>query len=104
MKYLKSFERFFSRKKSPTQKKLIVEILVDWTGAYDYNNKHYILKIGDYTNKGIITDISNDIGFSFYTTDEGKFDTENLAKKEITIFKGGKDELDTLINSRKYNL
>ena len=107
MKYLKRFDKFnlpFFKKNDPIKKEPIIEIPVSWIGSYTYNGKHRGLEIGDYTNKGIITYISSDIGFSFYTTDEGKFDTEDLGNERITVFKGNKDELDALIDSRKYNL
>jgi len=105
MKYIKTFEKFslpFFKKKikePPKKESSIVELSLDWVGGYYYNGKNYYLKIGDYTNRGIIKKIHSDIGFSSYITDEGSF-----AADELKVIKGDENELQTFIDTKKYNI
>jgi len=97
------FFKKFLKKKSKTQEPIIEEkpkiqeIPVRWTGAYIYNGDHVMLKVGDYTNKGFITDIVNDIHATI-VTDEGVF----TDPEKLTVFKG--DDLEEFITAKKYNL
>ena len=120
MKYIKNFEGFdinnllgvskslFGRKVDVTEEPEldvidiqdeIEEIPVRWTGAYIYNGDHIMLQVGDYTNKGVITEISNDIHTSFIT-DEGVFNNP----EELIVYKGSKEAIERYIDSKKYNL
>ena len=111
MKHLQSFERFglpkFNRKKIedsalsdlPNVKDFIEEIPVSWTGSYNYNgNKFNSLKIGDLTNKGVITDIIEDI-HPRYNTNSGSY-----APQELTVIKGDPEDLEAYMDQQKYNL
>lgn len=99
MKYIKEFFNFNPfRKKSTKDSEIeeeLEEIPVRWTGAYLYRGKSYMLQIGDYTNKGFITDIIPDI-HTYYVTPEGAFSPDKLI-----VFKG---DIDKYITQRKYNL
>jgi len=96
MKYLKNFEKFkfkFWKNDKPVQ-----EIQVGFSGGYEYNGKYYSLKIGDYTNNGYVIDILQGMHDTILT-DQGEF----LAQ-ELKVYKGNKKNIDTFIDSKKYNL
>jgi len=98
MKYLETFEKFslpFFKKKIEKESS-IVELPLDWIGGYCYNGEQHYLKVGDYTNRGIV---KKSFGYSTYITDEGSFTT-----KELKVIKGDEEELKTFIDSQKYNL
>jgi hypothetical protein len=80
------------------EKEPVVEIPVRWTSSYTYNGEDYMLKIGDYTNKGVITDIIEDIHPS-YITPEGSFSPDRLS-----VLKGEQEDIDAYLDSKKYNL
>lgn len=108
MKYIKTFEKFSDwltfLKKKPVEipaesiEDPVVEIPVNWASAYDYKGKRYMLTVGDYTNKGIITKIIEDIHPS-YVTPEGAFSPDKL-----TVFKGDPEDIKAYIDSKKYNI
>jgi hypothetical protein len=115
MKYIHTFEKFtdwlpFIKKKPidtvksieeptiETTEEPVVEIPVSWTSAYDYKGKRYMLEIGDYTNKGIITDIIEDIHPTYITSEGGFF------PDDLTVFKGNPEDIELLFTATKYNI
>jgi len=108
MKYIKTYEFSFPFFKKKEIKKEVVEIPVNIIGRYKYNDKENILKIGDYTNAGIIKNIEvNDtdnclVGWHIIT-DEGRFMPSNMSFK-LYIYKGTKEDIEEYLDLKKYNL
>lgn len=117
MKHLQNFEgfglfnSFFHRKKkygAPLVPELtdvvkedeVEEIPVRWTGAYNYKGKNIMLEVGDITNKGIITQIINDI-HATYITDNGDVITN---PEELVVYKGSEEAIKRFLDIKKYNI
>ena len=96
MKYINTFEKFkfpFWKKDKP-----VSEIPIGFSGGYEYNGKYYLLKIGDYTNKGYVKDFIQGM-HETVLTDDGEF-----LPQELTIFKGNKKDIEIFLDLKKYNL
>lgn len=96
MKNIKTFEKFkfqFWKKDTPLR-----VIHVGFNGGYEYNGKYYMLKIGDYTNKGYVKNFLTGMHETILTV-QGVF-----LPQELSVFKGSKEDIEAIINAEKYNL
>ena len=103
MKYLKTYEEIEEEIEYLPENIKLVDVL--WNGFYrNYNNKLSQLRVGDYTDKGVIIrrrDFRSDL---YYTTENGEFRANQFRVYTSDNYLDLQEFIKMKGNINKYNL